>query len=97
MQPKEKTKAEKILSPSEFKSLLEQLTGNMKVLLTSAHSDRTRVDGHCMVDSIKGNYVALCNRQDNKFYFIEISKIVRFDLTHDFGPYKAAHFYEVAH
>ena len=93
--PKEKTKAEKALSALEFKKLLEQLTGNQKVLLNSSHSDRTRVDGHCVVDSVKGNYVALCNRQENKFYFIEIAKIVRFDITQDFAAYKSTHFYEV--
>ena len=94
---KEKTKADNIVSPAEFRVLLEKLTGNTKVQFCSSHSDKTRVDGYCTVDSVKGNYVALCNKQENKFYFIELSKIVRFDLNHDFGSFRSTHFYDVGH
>jgi hypothetical protein len=93
--PKEKTKAERKLTTGELRLLLEQLAGNGKVLIHSSHTDGTRADGHCLVDSVKGNYVALCNKVENKYYFVELTKINRFDLNHDFQSYKSAFFYEV--
>ena len=93
--PKSKTRAERKLTRAEFRTLLQELSGNMKVLLHSSHTDGTEVDGHCLVDNVKGNYVALCNKTENKYYFVELSKINRFDLNHDFHSYKSELFYEV--
>jgi hypothetical protein len=93
--PKEKTKGEKTLSQSEFRYLVEQLSGNTKVLFRCTHTDGTIVEPHCVVDNVKGNYLALCNKKDHKFYFIELSRIIRFDLTRDFGALKAEFYYEV--